>query len=178
VVEITQYRESLPWHRPPCLPVPHSSGQLFGRMAVCAFTAICFLFGYNLKTSQNYCKANYWATTEKVSSTEKVDVNALPNAKRKLSDISERIKRLWMTYLLLFNILIKYTLFSNLSPDVLNVVALRASIVDMEAESSQLGFWDNQVCCLSKVLGATIVWLLIPLFSCNYRRVPKISSRK
>lgn len=59
------------------------------------------------------------------SSHSPVDVNALPEAKRKLADLLENIN-------------------SNLSPDVMNVQALRASIRDMEEESSQPSFWDNQ----------------------------------
>lgn len=58
-------------------------------------------------------------------SSPNIDVNAFPDAKRKLSEVTAKIN-------------------SNLSPDVLNVQALRASVRDMEEESSQPGFWDNQ----------------------------------
>lgn len=54
-----------------------------------------------------------------------VDVNALPDSKRRLSEALVKIE-------------------SNLNKDVLNVNNLRSSIKDMETESAQPGFWDDQ----------------------------------
>ena len=59
------------------------------------------------------------------SSTPVVDVNALPDSKRKLLEITEKVN-------------------SNLAKDVMNVGQLRESVRDMEQESSQPGFWDEQ----------------------------------
>ena len=59
------------------------------------------------------------------SSTPTVDVNALPDSKRKLIEITEKVT-------------------SNLAKDVMNVGQLRESVRDMEQESSQPGFWDDQ----------------------------------
>jgi len=54
-----------------------------------------------------------------------VDVNALPDSKRRLAEVLVKID-------------------SNLAKDVLNVGSLRRQVVDMEMESAQPGFWDNQ----------------------------------
>lgn len=54
-----------------------------------------------------------------------VDVNALPDSKRRLLEASQKID-------------------SNLSKGVINVANLRQSVKDMEQESSQPGFWDDQ----------------------------------
>ena len=55
----------------------------------------------------------------------KLDVNALPDSKRRLEEVSGKIQ-------------------SNLSKDVMDVGYLRESVRDMELESSQPGFWDDQ----------------------------------
>ena len=57
--------------------------------------------------------------------TVETDVNAYPEAKRRLSEAMEKVS-------------------SNTSPDVLDLRALREKIQDMELESSQPGFWDEQ----------------------------------
>ena len=53
------------------------------------------------------------------------DPNALPNAKKRVQGLSERVA-------------------SNLAPKVLNVAALKAQANDIEEESSQPNFWDDQ----------------------------------
>lgn len=53
------------------------------------------------------------------------DINALPDSKRRLAEALVKIE-------------------SNLAKDVLNVNNLRAEVKDMEMESAQPGFWDNQ----------------------------------
>jgi peptide chain release factor 2 len=54
-----------------------------------------------------------------------VDVNAYPETKRRIAEAQAKVA-------------------SNTSPDVMNLRALREKIQDMETESSQPGFWDNQ----------------------------------
>jgi peptide chain release factor 2 len=54
-----------------------------------------------------------------------IEVNAYPETKRRLAEA-----------------LVKVT--SNTSPDVMNLRMLREKIQDMETESSQPGFWENQ----------------------------------
>ena len=56
--------------------------------------------------------------------TVEIDVNAYPEAKRRLNEAMEKVS-------------------SNTSPDVLDLRALREKIQDMELESSQPGFWDQ-----------------------------------
>ena len=53
------------------------------------------------------------------------DVNALPESKRRVGALSKKVT-------------------SNLAPDVLNIRMLRETVKDMEQESSQAGFWDDQ----------------------------------
>jgi len=61
-----------------------------------------------------------------VAPSNSVDsINALPDVKRKLVEMRSKVS-------------------SNLATDVLNLKALRESIRDMESESSQPSFWDDQ----------------------------------
>ena len=53
------------------------------------------------------------------------DPNALPNAKRQVGELADRVN-------------------ANLVSEVLNVAALRAQAKDIEEESSQPNFWDDQ----------------------------------
>lgn len=68
------------------------------------------------------------ATVAPHQTTEKeayLDVNALPDSKRRLAEARVKIE-------------------SNMAKDVMNVGNLRESVRDMEMESSQPQFWDNQ----------------------------------
>ena len=53
------------------------------------------------------------------------DINAFPDSKRRLDELREKVN-------------------SNLATDVLNVEMLREKVKDMEDQSSQAGFWDDQ----------------------------------
>ena len=59
------------------------------------------------------------------SAPQAVDVNAYPDSRRRLTEY-------------------KTTVTSNIENDIINVKSLKASIIDMEMESSQSNFWDNQ----------------------------------
>lgn len=54
-----------------------------------------------------------------------IDVNAYPDTKRRWAELTAKVN-------------------ANTSPDVMNVRALRQKVADMETESSQPAFWDNQ----------------------------------
>lgn len=54
-----------------------------------------------------------------------IDVNTYPDSKRRLALIQKQVE-------------------SNLAPDVLNLKFLTETVRDMEQESSQAGFWDDQ----------------------------------
>ena len=54
-----------------------------------------------------------------------VDVNALPDSKRRIAELKTKVE-------------------NNLSKDVLNLGNLRGQVKDMEQESSQPEFWDDQ----------------------------------
>ena len=54
-----------------------------------------------------------------------VDVNSYPDSKRRLTVLQKQVE-------------------SNLAPDVLNLKFLTETVKDMEQESSQAGFWDDQ----------------------------------
>ena len=66
-----------------------------------------------------------YAQQQQQGSPYVVDVNALPDSKRRLQEAQVKIE-------------------SNLAKDVLNVANLRGEIKDMEMESAQPGFWDSQ----------------------------------
>eukprot|EP01041_Mallomonas_annulata_P004200 gene4200-8352_t len=88
----------------------------------------CISFSSNFfdrKSIGKICRSQICHQVLQSSVSSSIDVNALPDAKRKLGELQIKIT-------------------SNLSPDVLNVQALRASVKDMEQESGQPGFWDNQ----------------------------------
>ena len=83
---------------------------------------ICRLDGFRTSFARQPLKQSHFLLH---SSTPTVDVNALPDSKRKLIEITEKVN-------------------SNLAKDVMNVGQLRESVRDMEQESSQPGFWDEQ----------------------------------
>lgn len=68
---------------------------------------------------------NHRITLQQSTATPNVDVNALPDSKRKLGEVTEKVQ-------------------SNLAKEVMNLPALRESVRDMEQESAQPEFWDDQ----------------------------------
>ena len=59
------------------------------------------------------------------SAPQTVDFNAYPDSRRRLTECKTKVT-------------------SNIEKDIINVKSLKASIIDMEMESSQSNFWDNQ----------------------------------
>ena len=62
--------------------------------------------------------------TKTIACTPKADVNALPDSKRRLSEISAKLEE-------------------NLSPNVINFDQLVGSVNDLEHTTIQPGFWDD-----------------------------------
>ena len=77
------------------------------------------LYSHSISASKTALKADGGAVTAEE------DVNALPDSKRRLQEVKEMVN-------------------SNLAPDVLNMKVLQQTVRDMEEESSQAEFWDNQ----------------------------------
>ena len=87
--------------------------------SVCVLSNGHRLHSHSISASKTALKADGGAVTAEE------DVNALPDSKRRLQEVKEMVN-------------------SNLAPDVLNMKVLQQTVRDMEEESSQAEFWDNQ----------------------------------
>ena len=75
--------------------------------------------------SRSYSRSNTFLKDRSETAGAEEDINAIPDSKRKLSEVKNMIA-------------------ANLASDVLNVKVLRQTVKDMEEESSQAEFWENQ----------------------------------
>lgn len=83
---------------------------------------------FHFQRTFDFSKSSIWEPQQKIrlfSSKEEIEVNALPDCKRRLAQAAEKVS-------------------SNLAKDVLNVAYLKQTVKDMEQESSQPEFWDDQ----------------------------------
>jgi len=80
---------------------------------------------HSFKSHNMVSQRQYLNILQQTSASMEANVNAIPDAKRKITELGEKIN-------------------SNLSPDVLNVQMLRTTVRDLEEESGQPGFWDAQ----------------------------------
>jgi PCRF domain len=85
--------------------------------------ARCYSFNFKLSSGRYQTRAILTHIFSSVSPG--VDINALPDSKRRLGELAVKVD-------------------SNLAKDVMNLPQLRQSVRDMEQESSQPNFWDDQ----------------------------------
>lgn len=90
---------------------------------------LCLLLGslavpHNAFRSSLHCVSQFATFKQRLRCVAKDDVNALPDSKRRLSDVSIRLEE-------------------NMSPNVVNYPRLLGSLQDLELTTSQPNFWGE-----------------------------------